>query len=583
MNPPNIPKHHFQGYWLWLEAIALTVIALVFGHSWLLPLAGILFILGALVSRGIIVAAAFAAITSLIWILPGTKTSQDAEISFAVIALLLGTASAFTGIIDGLNKRQSPLRGQHGKLATLLHFLTAGLLIVGSRFNYSTTDWLAWFFAISIPFLLVELIASGIVRLYTPRRYWTNLSPPGHFIFLRWALPKKRIDQAEDDPFTLSLPEMWMWPSVKRSLPTLLIVTLILLWLTTMFHQVGPSQLGVRNHLGKWDSDPLNPGLHLSLPWPAGAIQTIDCSKQHHLVLGFETDPGEPILWEKAHYSGEERSLVSAGDDFLSISVPIYYRIADPVAWITSTSNPHALIKHFADEVLLRFTLNRSAREIMTVDREALRLELKENVQSHLDQVNAGIEITFVYLRDIHPPVEVAPAFQEVVGAMEEKEAFIHQGEAYHFEKLAKAKGDSSYTITVATGSADERHKQVEGEISRFSTRAQAFDLDRKLYKIREGFEVFDEALFGVKKAVFDESLRAQIPTHLDLRKILNPDFVDNAPRSPETLIPKPTRRLDDFDLDIEGFLKRDQGLVPPVTISPENPDNLLNTNQSND
>jgi hypothetical protein len=66
------------------------------------------------------------------------------------------------------------------------------------------------------------------------------------------------------------------------------------------------------------------------------------------------------------------------------------------------------------------------------------------------------------------------------------------------------------------------------------------------------------------------------MPMHLDLRKVLNPDLISTAPPVPQTLIPRPSRSREAFDLEIEGYLREDRGEVPAADFTPVDPDNLL-------
>ena len=118
--------------------------------------------------------------------------------------------------------------------------------------------------------------------------------------------------------------------------------------------------------------------------------------------------------------------------------------------------------------------------------------------------------------------------------------------------------------------------------MTRFTLRRDAWDLSRSLFQIREGFNIFDDSLADAKKAIFDSRIRSSMTTQIDLRKVLNPDLIDNAPVTPESLIPRPSKSRDAFDLDIEGFLRADQGELPAVNTGPDDPDNLFKANVPN-
>jgi regulator of protease activity HflC (stomatin/prohibitin superfamily) len=575
-----------QAIFLLLEAALLAAFAISRHQLWLLPAIAILILLGSLQIRrtgwpGI--AAAIAAV--VFWIARSSSApAGNPPVSFAVVALLLGTACAFLGILSSLSKsRPQPIPAALGRIATALHFAIAGIFLAAPHAPFHLPTVFAWASFGGGVVLALDSFAKLVGRLYTPRRNWDSLAQPGAFFFFRWlgkdwraCLPSR---SESDDDSHLQLAEMWMWPVLRGKLPILLLASLLLVWITTSIHEIEVGKSGVRQTAGSWETSTLEPGFHLTLPWPLGGIQSIDTGKIHETVLGFRSDPGSPILWERAHYQDEQMSLVGGGDDLLSISVPVLYRIAAPADFLRGPADAEQLVRDAGNRVLLELTIGRRASEIMTTAREPLRHDFQQRLQAHLDRSKAGIRIEEICLRDVHPPVKVAPSFQEVLASMEEKEAMLHDGETYRREYSARARGEANGVVVGAESSAANRLAKVDGEMTRFQLRREAWERSPSLFEIREGFRIFDETLADTKKAIFDQRLRTSINTQLDLRRVLNPDLVDAAPAAPQTLVPRPARSREAFDLDIEGFLRMDQGEIPAVSSVPDDPDNLLKSN----
>lgn len=573
------------GVLLWLESAGLAVLAVRQGQWWLLPMAAAFGLLAGLLSRGLALAVPAAFVLPVLW---GYIAQRPASIAvppaaFAVFFLIAGTICAFTGILAGLNRsacNDAPA-DRLCRIAVILNFLSAAVILAGRHLELSSHHWLACGTGIFSIAAASDTVVRLLVRLYTPRRHWSPLSAPGDFFFLRSRESSTSAGAPNavpaDEVFALKLQEMWMWPVIRRALPLLLTASALLTWLATCLHEVRAGSQGVRNRFGTWEGQTLASGLQVSLPWPFGGIEQIDTSRVQETILGFRADPGRPIFWERNHYDDEEKSLVGSGDDFLSISVPVFHRIEDPAAWLRSSNDPDKLLRTVADRVLLQLTLHRPAAELMTTAREPLRAQFQKQLQSELDARASGLRVMEVLLRDIHPPVEVAPAYQEVVGALEEKEAFLHGGEEYRRDILTRAKGDAGEVVTTAAATASNRLAGARGEVARFSSQEAAYREAPALYSLREGFRTFDNTLGGAKKIIFDKELRGSIPTHLDLRRVLNPDLVDTSPPAPQKLVPVPRRSGDAFDLDIEGLLRMDQGEVPAVNIREDDSDNLLN------
>ncbi|MES2437884.1 MAG: SPFH domain-containing protein [Verrucomicrobiota bacterium] len=584
-----MPRLTLQSVFLATEAILLAALAFSHGSLWLLPAAGILALLASLQTRRLAwlgIAAAVGA--SAVWVFSDRAVGNPVPpTAYPVIALVAGTGCAFLGILASLAKKKPlPVSSALGRLAVALHFLAAGVFLAAAWFPVPMPLVFGWSGCGIACVLALDTFIKLVSRLYTPRRHWKELPAPGAFFFFRWLGKDWRacfpVATTADDAFSLKLPEMWMWPALRGQLPSLALAAVAVTWLGSAFHEVGVGQTGVRQTAGTWGKVNLAPGFHFSLPWPLGAVEMVETGKIQETVLGFRADPGQPILWERAHYEDERLSLVGGGDDFLSISVPIHYRIVDPAAYLRGAANPGRLVRDAGDRILLDLTLHRSAAEVMTTAREEIRRDFHQQLQAELDREKSGIRIEEVCLRDVHPAVEVAPAFQEVLTAMEEKEAMLHDGESYRRNYSTRAHSDAFEVVVSANSTASNRLARVHGEITRFNFRRDAWDLARTLFEVREGFQVFDETLAGAKKAIFDDRIRSSMTTQLDLRRVLNPDVIDRKPAAAETLVPRPSRSRDAFDLDIEGFLRTDKGEVPAVSATPDDPDNLLKTNVPN-
>jgi membrane protease subunit HflK len=106
---------------------------------------------------------------------------------------------------------------------------------------------------------------------------------------------------------------------------------------------------------------------------------------------------------------------------------------------------------------LLRATAARDSFAVMTGDRAAVSVALRDQLQSAADGQGLGLEVVWVGLRDIHPPVEVTPAYQDVISAEEERQAFIEQGRAYAAETLPATRQQAHRLRVTAEAAARQR------------------------------------------------------------------------------------------------------------------------------
>lgn len=543
---PLLPSR--QGCFLTTEGIALAILAPATGNIWLAGAAVALFaVAGHALPRlrplaGTVGMMAALAVMAWLRVSPASTTAPGPLSAFVAVAA--GLVLTFLVTLDKLHTADAR-EDRAGRLAILLHFIFAAAVFLGGQLGGNPSEIIAWTGALAgFLFALDLFIHSSLSWLHpgTIRRqsFFFDRSP---------ARPATAADE-----ITPGLAEMWLWPIIRPRLLPLMGIIALLVWACSAFHTIPPGHEGIRSRFGRFEAAPLPPGLHLSLPWPLGGVTALNVSEPRQVVLGFAADPGQPILWERAHYVGEEMSLVGGGDDFLSISVPVFYHIGNAADFVRSTAEPDRLLRDLARRALLDLTVHRRAEEIMLGSREAIRRALHQQLQAELDRVRSGLVIDDVLLRDIHPPVAVAPVFQEVVSAIEEKEAMIHESEQYRLEHLPAAQGVARDVLTKAEAAAASRRILAASQAHRLELQAQARSRSPGLYETREGYRVFDTSLAGAKKVITDDALSQGAPIHLDLRRVLNSNLIENAPPAAEPLIPDPSKRRDTFDLHVEGY-----------------------------
>jgi membrane protease subunit HflK len=175
---------------------------------------------------------------------------------------------------------------------------------------------------------------------------------------------------------------------------------------------------------------------------------------------------------------------------------------------------------------------------------EAKRI-LTGRIQRTADNAGLGVEIMFLGLQGIHPPPEVAPAYQKVVGAVQKKQALILDAQAQRnttlttlvgsiqdanelynlatqyqrakrqnrlerVEELApeldraftKARGEIYQTLRESQSYAFEAATLAEATGQRFASQLKAYRAAEQIYKHRLKLAVLEETLGDIRKYV---------------------------------------------------------------------------------
>jgi membrane protease subunit HflK len=221
------------------------------------------------------------------------------------------------------------------------------------------------------------------------------------------------------------------------------------------------------------------------------------------LSLGFGRDLAGPVLWTEKHFEEEQNLLIGQGEELLTVNVPIHFRVRDAVAFARHTSNPQPALTALGYRQLLRITGEHTSFGLMTSDRAAVADQLRTGLQQASDQLGLGLEILFVGLKDVHPPVSVAGAYQDVVSAEEERLTHIDQARSYSVQSLGAAQVSAQLTRLHATTAAAERNARAAGETSRFLAPLATFRDHREVFSTRLHLEALEEALAQVRQLYF--------------------------------------------------------------------------------
>ena len=201
-----------------------------------------------------------------------------------------------------------------------------------------------------------------------------------------------------------------------------------------------------------------------------------------------------------------EESYVWTGDEnLIDVNLVVHYRVADPASalfkWVSPTRPRHARAGRrrrgvgrpvgCAGAGGKRVGFPRGdgpARGRRPAGRNRGRKSPRPSCRranEALDRCHVGLRVEQVCFGDIHPPLEVVPAFRDVSIAMEEKESRINEAQAYQYQTAAAARGQAAERMAAAAGFAADRTQRATGAAARFLEVAAAYAAAPKVTALR--------------------------------------------------------------------------------------------------
>jgi membrane protease subunit HflK len=345
------------------------------------------------------------------------------------------------------------------------------------------------------------------------------------------------------------------------------------------------------------------PGLTFKWPWPIDIAYMYPTKKISEISIGFvpKIDPetGDeqigPKLWGETHYEEEYRLLVASehtgaemleGDVPVSLvmaAIPVQYRIKDLYSFIYNHNDTEKLLESICYCELTRFAASArievdyenpgktdASKSLLAAGKTMARNILIDRIQRAADEAGLGVEIVFVGMQGIHPPPEVAPDYQKVVGAVQKRQALILEAQAERNKSLsalagsvrdanelyelaakyqkadsandteeirelgsqldkafADAKGDIFKTLSESQSYAFEKGTLARATGERFAGQLKAYQAAENIYKHHLRLTVFEEALEAVRKYVVVADQNDMQVFIVDVKEKLEPDLYD--------------------------------------------------------
>jgi membrane protease subunit HflK len=166
-----------------------------------------------------------------------------------------------------------------------------------------------------------------------------------------------------------------------------------------------------------------------------------------------------------------------------------------------------------AEAAMRQVVGDHSVDEVLTIGRESIALQAKDELQRLCDRYGIGIEIQQLVLQNVNPPDPVKPAFNEVNQAIQEKERAINEAWADYNKAVPRAKGESEQAVRSAEGYALERVNNAEGDAKRFEALYEEYRKAPAVTRKRIYLETLAQVLPRIeKKVVLDDKAKGILP-----------------------------------------------------------------------
>lgn len=449
---------------------------------------------------------------------------QQQVIGGAILAVL--AASLWTVFARMLGQRSRDFPEGSAVQAALWESRLAALLsavaLMAATIHPPVEGWLAWGLSFWTIAVAGEHLLRAFVAWFKPvtsgDQFVSPIQSVLREVFLTSFNPVARAFDIAEERFGLSLRSSWTIRFFRRSMLPIALSSLILVWASTCFVVIEPHQSGLELRFGVVQKSRLTPGLHTKLPWPFGKIRRYPTGIVQTMQIGFEEeedsrvseDVDRALLWTKPH--AQEFSLVLGSEtELVAVNALVYFKIADSTEGFLdhalAASNPKAALEVFAYRVLMEQTCNATLADVLSRGRNQFAEEVRQKLGEYATAEKLGLDIVDVALINIHPPVEAADSYLDVINAELDSNRAVTVAEGDAARQVLEAEQGSNGRLADAKVEAAQRVSVAGQESAEFAAVGEAFTAAPETYRLRLWFEAFEKVLAGRRLFIVDSEL----------------------------------------------------------------------------
>lgn len=281
-----------------------------------------------------------------------------------------------------------------------------------------------------------------------------------------------------------------------RSILPLVLIGFLALWLIfTSFHRIDSNEEGVVSRFGKYSRN-VGPGVQFTLPAPIETLQKVDTKGVRTLDIG-STDP-------------TVENLVLTGDqNIIDLAYAVRWNVKQPQLYLFQLSEPDQTIREVAESSMRATIANFTLTQAIGPARSEIEQQVKERMQTLLDQYRSGVSIDGIAIRQSDPPAAVNEAFKRVTVAQQNREGYLNKAGAY----------------------ARQITEQATGEATAFDKVYEQYRLAPEVTRRRMYYETMERVLGKVDKTIVETSgVQTYLPLPEVRRRSATPPPAEAAP-----------------------------------------------------
>ena len=403
----------------------------------------------------------------------------------------------------------------------VITLVTASVLVakswIGPAEAYLTRILLCWLFIVGVE-MFARLLMGWLNRSRTPEQFSSPIDLLTRKVIFVLGNPVAGLFNSLESKYGISFRSSWAIRFVAKATLPAFVMVLLLSWALSSLSVVRLGEMGLKFSYGQVVGEPLTPGLYFKLPWPLGQVKTWPVKQVVMTPIGFVCDEEKEhsgsafhaYLWTKTH--GQEfELLLGNGNEAVSVNAVVAYKIREDkkgfLQYAFSFQNPKDVLEAYAYKTLMEVTRSKTVDEVLTVDREAFANQICHRLNELCDQNELGIEIIEVALLNLHPPVDAAEDYLDVISAGIDAQRAVIEKQGQKKSQILAAQKESAVMVSSGKIDALKLIAQAQERSSEFLEVGEAYRIAPDAFKRRYWLNTIEQTLANKKLVLVDKDL----------------------------------------------------------------------------
>ena len=258
---------------------------------------------------------------------------------------------------------------------------------------------------------------------------------------------------------------------------------LVLVYLAMGVYTVDQQERGVVLRFGKQLEGIILPGLH----WNPPLIDRV-------LIANVTRVRSRP----------HDSEMLTEDENIVKVKMTVQYVISDVKAYMLNVREPDESLYQATESALRHVVGSTEMHDVLTEGRAELALDVKDRIQTYMNNYGTGIRVTQVNIEETAPPDAVRAAFDDVIKAREDEVRLRNEADAYANQVVPEARGEAQRFLEESQAYKERVIAQSRGEAERFNKIYKEYSLAPEVTKTRMYIDTIESVMSNSTKVLID-------------------------------------------------------------------------------